>query len=179
MTSKAMEKVVAMSASMTLVTLVTGCSSGLNRSKEDQLNAQAGITMIQVRGGVEMRLPDAPLFDTDDANVRRDSLPMLDRAADVLKRSMKPILIEGHTDNDGTLSYNMELSRARAESVAKALIARGVPAERITTKGVAYLRPIANNDTPQGRASNRRVEILVRTESEDTLLGTPKKAKKN
>jgi outer membrane protein OmpA-like peptidoglycan-associated protein len=179
MTSRAIEKVLAMSASMTLVTLVTGCSSGLNRSKEDQLNAQNGITMMQVHGGVEMRLPDAPLFDTDEATVRRDSLPMLDRAAQVLKRSMRPILIEGHTDNDGTLSYNMELSRQRAASVAKALIARGVPAERITTKGVAYLRPIASNDTPQGRAANRRVEILVRAESEETLLGKPKKSKKD
>jgi outer membrane protein OmpA-like peptidoglycan-associated protein len=160
------------------LTLAAGCSSGLNRSKEDQLNAQYGIETMQVRGGVEMRLPDTPLFDTDEASIRRESLPTIDRAAQVLKRSMRPILIEGHTDNDGSLAYNMELSRARAESVAKALIERGVPAERITTKGLAYLRPIASNDTPQGRASNRRVEILVRAESEETLLGKPPKVKR-
>ncbi len=53
-----------------------------------------------------------------------------------------------------------------------------MPDERITTKGMAYLRPIANNDTPQGHALNRRVEILVRTESEDTLLGKPSKNKR-
>jgi outer membrane protein OmpA-like peptidoglycan-associated protein len=175
MVSRATAKMVTFGAS---VTLVAGCSSGLNRSKEEQLNAQAGITMLQVRGGVELRLPDAPMFDTDQARIRTDSEPMIDRTAEVLKRSMRPILIEGHTDNDGSLSYNMNLSLSRAESVAKALIARGVPAERITTKGVAYLRPIANNDTAQGRAMNRRVEILVRAESEETLLGKPRKFKR-
>jgi outer membrane protein OmpA-like peptidoglycan-associated protein len=91
---------------------------------------------------------------------------------------MRPVLIEGHTDNDGTLAYNKTLSQARAEAVARALIARGVPAERLTTKGMAYLRPIASNDTPQGRAMNRRVEILVRAESEETLLGRPPKKKR-
>jgi outer membrane protein OmpA-like peptidoglycan-associated protein len=175
MTSRALTKMVAAGAS---ASLIAGCSSGLNRGREDQLNAQYGIVMQQVRGGVEMRLPETPLFDSDEAAIRAGSLPTLNRAADVLKRSMRPILIEGHTDNEGSLAYNQELSQARADAVAKALIAHGVPAERITTKGVAYLRPIASNATPQGRALNRRVEILVRTESEETLLGTPKKAKR-
>lgn len=88
------------------------------------------------------------------------------------------MLIEGHTDNDGPLAYNQSLSKARAESVARALIARGVPAERLSTKGMAYLRPIASNDTPQGRAMNRRVEILVRAESEETLLGPAQRKKR-
>jgi outer membrane protein OmpA-like peptidoglycan-associated protein len=172
MPSKGWREILAVSAS---ATLLTGCASGLNRSKEDQLNTQYGIFVQQVRGGVEMRLPDAPLFATDEAVVNPGTLPALDRAAQVLKRSMRPILIEGHTDNDGSLAYNRELSEARADAIAKALIARGVPAARITTKGMAYLRPIASNDTPQGRALNRRVEILVRSESDDTLLGKPRK----
>ncbi|WP_250519884.1 MULTISPECIES: OmpA family protein [unclassified Caballeronia] len=147
--------------------LLAGCSSGLNRSKEDRLNAQYGITMLPVKGGVEMRLPNTPLFDTDESTLRRSDSPMLDRAAQVLKRSMRPVLIEGHTDNEGSLAYNRALSAAR-----------GVPAERITTKGMAYLRPIATNDTREGRALNRRVEILVRAESEETLLGAPAKVKR-
>jgi outer membrane protein OmpA-like peptidoglycan-associated protein len=174
MTSRSLEKLLAASAT---VTLIAGCASGLNRSKEDQLNAQYGIMMQEVKGGVEMRLPETALFAVDDSRVLPASLPTLERAAQVLKRSMRPILIEGHTDNDGTLAYNQELSEARADAVAKALIARGVPAQRISIKGMAYLRPIASNDTAQGRAMNRRVEILVRAESENTLLGTPKKAK--
>jgi outer membrane protein OmpA-like peptidoglycan-associated protein len=177
MVSAVCKRVIAASVS---ATFIAGCSwwGGLDRSKEDRLNAQYGIAMQQVKGGVEMRLPETPLFDVDEANVRADSLPTLKRAAEVLKRSMRPILIEGHTDNDGSLAYNRELSQARAESVAKALISNGVPAERISTKGMAWLRPIASNDTPQGRALNRRVEILVRAESEDTLLGKPKKQKR-
>ena len=158
--------------------LLLAGSAGLNRAKEDQLNAQTGITMLPVKGGVEMRLPEAPLFDVDESSIRKNESPMLDRAAQVLKRSMRPILIEGHTDNDGSFAYNRALSAARAEAVAKALIARGVPAERITTKGMAYLRPIASNDTRAGRASNRRVEILVRAESEDTLLGAAAKVRR-
>lgn len=158
--------------------LVAGCSAGLSRSKEDRLNAQYGITMLPVKGGVEMRLPEAPLFDVDESAIRASDSPMLDRAAQVLKRSMRPILIEGHTDNQGSLAYNRELSAARAEAVAQALIARGVPAERITTKGMGSLRPIASNDTAPGRALNRRVEILVRAESEDTLLGAPARTKR-
>ncbi|WP_250453199.1 OmpA family protein [Caballeronia sp. ATUFL_M2_KS44] len=158
------------------IALLAGCSTKLNRSDEEKLNAQYGIAMQAVKGGVEMRLPEVALFDSDEATIRQGSLPALDRAATVLKRSMRPVLIEGHTDNDGPLAYNQSLSQARAEAVARALIARGVPAERLTTKGMAYLRPIASNDTPQGRALNRRVELLVRAESEDTLLGpVPKK----
>jgi outer membrane protein OmpA-like peptidoglycan-associated protein len=172
MPSKGLRGILAVGAS---ATLLAGCASGLNRSKEDQLNTQYGILVQQVRGGVEMRLPEAPLFATDEAAINPGTLPALDRAAQVLKRSMRPILIEGHTDNDGSLAYNRELSEARADAIAKALIARGVPAARITTKGMAYLRPIASNDTPQGRALNRRVEILVRSENDDTLLGKPRK----
>ena len=158
--------------------LLAGCSSGLNRSKEDQLNAQNGIIMLPVKGGVEMRLPEAPLFDSDESTIHAGYSPLLDRAAQVLKRSMRPILIEGHTDNQGTLAYNRALSDARAQAVAQALIARGVPAERIATKGMAWQWPIASNDTAQGRALNRCVEILVRAESEETLLGTPAKVKR-
>ncbi|KNH10010.1 OmpA/MotB [Candidatus Burkholderia brachyanthoides] len=157
------------------VTLAAACTSDLNCTKEDETNAQYGILIQQVKGGVEMRLQDSPLFATDESRLQSTSLLTLNRAAQVLKRSMRPILIEGHTDNEGSFAYNKDLSEARADAVAKALIARGVPAERITTKGMAYLRPIASNDTPQGRVLNRRVEILVRAESENTLLGAPPK----
>lgn len=163
---------------MTLMALLAGCSTGLDRSKEDQLNAQYGITALPVKGGVEIRLPEAPLFDSDEFEFRAGQSPMLDRVAQVLKRSMQPVLIEGHTDNEGSLGYNRKLSEARAEAVAQALIARGVSAERLTAKGMAWLRPIAGNDTAQGRALNRRVEILVRAESETTLLGVPPKPKR-
>ncbi|SAK50399.1 ompA family protein [Caballeronia catudaia] len=173
-----MEKASRATAACLTMMLLAACSTGLNRAKEEQLNAQYGITMLPVKGGMEMRLPEASLFDIDESTIRTSDSPMLDRAAVVLKRSMRPILIEGHTDNQGSLAYNRALSAARADAVAKALITRGVPAARITTQGMAYLRPIASNDTRAGRASNRRVEILVRAESEDTLLGASAKVKR-
>ncbi|SAL71853.1 ompA family protein [Caballeronia peredens] len=175
MAGNASRTAVAAYVTIVSIALLAGCSAGLDRAKEDRLNAQYGITTLPVKGGVEIRLPEAPLFDTDESHLRAGQSPMLDRVAQVLKRSMRPVLIEGHTDNEGSLGYNRRLSEARAEAVAQALIARGVPAGRITTKGMAWLRPIADNGTEPGRAQNRRVEILVRAESETTLLGTPPK----
>jgi outer membrane protein OmpA-like peptidoglycan-associated protein len=107
--------------------------------------------------------------------MRPESIAALDRAAVLLKRSTRPIMVEGHTDNVGPLDYNQMLSTARANAVADALVARGVPAARIKTRGIAFAEPIASNATPEGRALNRRVEILVKTETEETLLGRVKK----
>lgn len=70
--------------------------------------------------------------------------------------------VVGHTDNTGSRAYNLDLSLRRAESVAGILRAGGVPASRITTTGRAYDQPVASNATPEGRAQNRRVEILIR-----------------
>lgn len=154
-----------------LAPLLGGCTPGLHRSKETAVNSRYGVLVVPVNGGVGMRLLDSSLFDADDSSVRPDSGPALDRTAELLKRSTRPILIEGHTDNDGTLAYNDALSKARAESVAQALIARGVPAARIKTMGLGPMRPVASNDTAQGRAMNRRVDILVKAESAETILG--------
>jgi outer membrane protein OmpA-like peptidoglycan-associated protein len=157
---------------------VAGCSSGLNRSHEEALNARYGVVLHPVEQGIEMRMPEGTLFNTDEATLRPASASMLDRAAALLKRSTRPILVEGHTDNEGSRAYNDSLSAARAEAVADALIARGVPAARIRTKGMAYLQPIASNDTAEGRASNRRVEIILKAESTETLVG-PRRATLN
>ncbi|TCK38124.1 outer membrane protein OmpA-like peptidoglycan-associated protein [Paraburkholderia sp. BL8N3] len=167
---KAIEPVVCLCV-MCVTALVAGCSSGLNREKEETANAAYGIVVQPVKGGVEMRMLETALFDPDDAQIRPASMDVIERAATLLKRSTRPVLIEGHTDNEGSRAYNDALSEARAESVARELIARGVPAARIRAKGMAYLRPIASNSTPEGRARNRRVEMLVKTENEETLLG--------
>ncbi|MGA7813464.1 OmpA family protein [Caballeronia sp.] len=152
--------------------LLAGCASGPNRAKEEALNQKVGIVVRPVKAGVEMRMQEAPLFEFDAAAMRPASVAILNRAAVLLKRSTRPIMIEGHTDNVGPLDYNTTLSQARANAVGDALVARGVPAARIKTKGMAYLEPVASNDTPEGRALNRRVEILVKAESEETLMGT-------
>ncbi|CAN5394756.1 hypothetical protein BH10PSE6_BH10PSE6_08050 [soil metagenome] len=71
------------------------------------------------------------------------------------------VFIVGHTDNKGTLPYNTDLSQRRADSVAKALAMRfGIPADRMVSKGVGPLSPLAPNDNEDGQAKNRRVELV-------------------
>ena len=153
------------------VLLMTGCAAPLDRDKESSLNKAVGIEVTRVADGVAVKLPETALFDFNKSEVRANSGAVVDRSAVLLQRSKKPIIVEGYTDNVGTLDYNQQLSEARATSVGYALVARGVAQDRIRTKGNAYNNPVASNDTPEGRALNRRTEILVRGETMDTLMG--------
>lgn len=151
--------------------LMAGCTAPLNRDTETSLNKAVGIEVAPVANGVAVKLPEAALFDFNKSDVRGDAAAVIDRSALLLKRSKKPIVVEGYTDNVGTLEYNQQLSEARATAVGYALVARGVAMDRIRTKGNAYNNPVASNDTPEGRALNRRTEIVVRGETMDTLMG--------
>lgn len=156
--------------SIGVVVLLSACS-GLDRSHEEALNKAAGIQVTQGTNGVELRLPEKVLFDFDQSALRADSDTALARSVVLLKRSNKAVIVEGHTDNVGTREYNMQLSEARATTVANALDERGIKASRITTQGFAYDRPDASNDTPDGRAHNRRTEIVIVGESVNHILG--------
>jgi len=99
-------------------------------------------------------------FDFDRYDVRPDAAPVLDEAVQVLKDAGDvSIVAEGHTDSIGTVPYNLKLSQRRAESVRKYLVNHGMAAERIRTEGFGKSRPVASNDTADGRAQNRRVEL--------------------
>ena len=69
--------------------------------------------------------------------------------------------IEGHTDATGDEAFNLQLSVDRAKTVEKALIARGVSPDRLSTKGLGRSQPLSTNDSDEGRARNRRVEFRV------------------
>ena len=69
--------------------------------------------------------------------------------------------ISGHTDNTGSLKLNTRLSQARAESVVDYIVEHGIEASRLEAKGYAFSRPVAPNDTAEGRAANRRVEFEI------------------
>lgn len=153
------------------VMILAGCASTLDRAKETSLNQAVGIEVKPVAGGVSVKLPEATLFDFGKSEIRPDAVAVINRSAVLLNRSKKPVMVEGYTDNVGTLDYNQQLSEARATAVGYALVARGVTMERVRTKGNAYNNPVASNDTPEGRAQNRRTEILVRGETMDTLMG--------
>ncbi|MEP7326588.1 MAG: OmpA family protein [Gemmatimonadota bacterium] len=101
------------------------------------------------------------LFDIDAATIRPESKAVLDEVAQVL--STEPawkLLIEGHTDAQGSDPHNQELSDTRAQAVRAALIARGVDAARLRAVGFGESKPVADNATAMGRAQNRRVELV-------------------
>ncbi|SAK55269.1 ompA family protein [Caballeronia temeraria] len=153
------------------IALLAGCATGPDRDKEVALNQQVGIEVTQTSEGVQVRLPDRVLFDFDKSALRSDSTPAIQRAVVLLKRSKKLVIVEGHTDNTGTHEYNQALSEERAQTVAGALQQRGIAPSRITTKGFAFDRPAASNDTPAGQAKNRRTDIVVIGESVDAVMG--------
>lgn len=102
------------------------------------------------------------LFDIDKAELKADTIANLDKLAEILKKYPDTnILIEGHTDSTGKEDYNMALSERRAKAVQNYLIQQGVDDSRMTVKWYGETRPIASNDTEEGRRQNRRVEISI------------------
>jgi len=101
-------------------------------------------------------------FDTDKADVKPESEPILQEIAKLLQQNPElKLYIVGHTDNVGDLTYNMELSQARADAVVKILVSQySVDANRLKAHGVGPLAPVASNETEEGRAKNRRVELV-------------------
>jgi outer membrane protein OmpA-like peptidoglycan-associated protein len=101
-------------------------------------------------------------FDVNKTNLKPESEPMLDEMAKLLKSQPGlKLLVVGHTDNVGTLISNMELSQRRAQAVVNTLISKyGIGKERLTPVGVSFAAPVAPNKTDEGRAKNRRVELV-------------------
>ena len=101
-------------------------------------------------------------FDFDKSAIRPDAVPILNEAAETLRgEGGVAVIVEGHTDSVGTDAYNQKLSHRRADAVRQYLVKHGIAANRITTEGLGESRPVASNDTPDGRAQNRRVELHV------------------
>jgi chemotaxis protein MotB len=109
------------------------------------------------------------MFDSGSAQIRPEFAPILEKVAKELMKIPNRIRIEGHTDNRpiSTLKFpsNWELSAARAASVLRFLVRKGIDPARLSAVGYGEFRPVAPNDTPEGRAKNRRVEILVLKET--------------
>ncbi|MFN3405731.1 MAG: OmpA family protein [Cytophagaceae bacterium] len=102
------------------------------------------------------------LFETNSDVIVSSSFESLNKLASVLINNPKnKIHLEGHTDNVGDDNANMDLSQRRAESVKNYLVKRGVQADRISTAGFGETRPVATNDTDEGRHKNRRVEMNI------------------
>jgi outer membrane protein OmpA-like peptidoglycan-associated protein len=101
-------------------------------------------------------------FDTNKSHIKGASVETLDKLAGIFKEYPKSyILVEGHTDNAGPDDYNMKLSQQRAESVTNYLVSKGIVAGRFTTKWYGEAQPKADNETSEGKAQNRRVELAI------------------
>jgi OOP family OmpA-OmpF porin len=99
-------------------------------------------------------------FDFDSARIRPDAAAILDAAAEALKEnSGVQVEVAGHTDSIGTDEYNQGLSERRAQAVVDALVERGIDASRLSARGSGESQPVASNETSDGRAQNRRVEL--------------------
>ena len=101
-------------------------------------------------------------FDFNKATIRPDAKVILDEAATILKRNPDArVNVDGYTDSIGTKEYNQKLSERRATSVVDYLGAQGVDRSRLTPRGFGESNPVDSNKTKEGRAKNRRVELLV------------------
>jgi len=100
-------------------------------------------------------------FETGKADIKPESQKIIDQIVEMLQKnpSLK-VSIEGHTDNVGTKEFNQKLSDERAKAVMNAIIAKGIDKNRLSSKGWGQTKPIADNNTEEGRAKNRRVEIV-------------------
>lgn len=117
----------------------------------------------QDQRGMVIGLSGTTLFESGKAELARGAQDRLREVASVLATQSPDaqIVVEGHTDSRGNDSMNLELSVKRAEAVADFLAQHGVARERVRAEGLGFSRPIANNKTAEGRATNRRVEIVV------------------
>jgi len=100
-------------------------------------------------------------FDFDSAEIRPESYSTLDQLAEELRAGSVRVSLEGHASSEGTEAYNQRLSERRANSVKKYLVNAGVDSSIISTVGYGESRPVASNDTEEGRSQNRRVEIKM------------------
>lgn len=159
---------------------------GAERSQVNQLGSQlaqtqAGLSAAEARAarameslnkiaqvkeearGMVITLSGQVLFVTGKSELLPSARDQLDQVAAALKdqAEMKPMVVEGYTDSVGSDATNQKLSKDRAEAVRAYLVSKGVPSEKITAVGKGEANPVASNDTPEGRANNRRVEIVV------------------
>lgn len=122
-------------------------------AKDLKVREEARGTVVTLSGSV--------LFASGAVDLLPAARDRLSEVAGVLKQTQQPLLIEGHTDSKGADEFNEDLSYRRAERVREFLISQGVPADRIDVRGLGEYRPVASNGTAEGRANNRRVEIII------------------
>ena len=121
-----------------------------------------GVDVQREGDTIRLQAPESITFDTNSAEIKPQFRGALDQVAQSIRQYPNTVVrVEGHTDSTGSAAYNQNLSLNRAESVTSYLSRQGVEPSRMQAVGYGFSRPIATNDTPAGRAQNRRVEILI------------------
>ena len=160
---------------------LTRTQEELSKSLQDEIS-KGNITIQQVRDRLTINMVDRILFDSGQAQVKPAGVKVLKPVSDVLNKiSDKQIRIEGHTDNvtispklQNRFKTNWELSTARATTVVRYLIDQGgVDHQHLSAVGYADTHPLASNETEQGRASNRRIEIVLYPRDLSAIAGGP------
>ncbi len=150
----------------------------VNRTYEDLMKGlqeeveQGRVTITNLRGKLTVNLIDKILFDSGSADLNADGKKVLDKVSDVLKDVKgRRISVEGHTDDvpisraaRDRFPSNWELSAARASTVVRYLVERGVPPEKLSAVGYSMFAPVAANDSEDNRRLNRRIEIVLTPE---------------
>jgi outer membrane protein OmpA-like peptidoglycan-associated protein len=139
------------------------------RAEADKKLAQAMADLQKIAAvkqesrGMVITLSGSVLFASNESTLLPAAMVKLNEVADALIKGNPDsnITVEGHTDSQGQRQYNMDLGQKRADAVRAQLVSRGVAQDRIKAVGVGPDRPVADNKTAEGRANNRRVEIIV------------------
>ena len=122
-----------------------------------------GVQVVRNGDNLQLIMPGNITFASSSSDISSSFYPTLNSLVKVFKEfDQNGIDIVGHTDSTGSLELNMRLSQQRATSVASYLTGQGVSGARISSRGVGPSQPVASNDTTEGRAQNRRVEVNLR-----------------
>lgn len=137
-------------------------SARMDRQAKELARNLPGAKVERVGEGIQVTFESGLLYDTDSDIVRAEARKNLrSLAASLNKYPGSNILVVGHTDQVGPAAYNRGLSERRAAAAADYLVVHGVKRDRVTTRGMGELEPIASNETERGRELNRRVEVAI------------------
>lgn len=147
-----------------LTLLIVGCASTpssppVASAREEALHA---LGFEKTDDGYVLNLPGPLLFDTGSDVLSQGAITRLTKlAADLRVINIDRLRLFGHTDNIGSADFNRALSAKRAEAVAQAIASNGFAPDKLERRGFGFDRPLASNDTAEGRARNRRVAVIV------------------
>jgi outer membrane protein OmpA-like peptidoglycan-associated protein len=155
-------------AAGTIIGAVVGGAAGaiigdyMDRQAREMEQDLEGARIERIGEGIKITFGGGILFDFDRADLRPEAQAELTKLGRILnKYDDTNVMVEGHTDATGSDQYNMDLSVRRASSVGTYLAAQNVTRDRLSAVGFGELKPIASNDTDDGRQQNRRVEVAI------------------